>query len=77
VPLGIGRITLRGDAYLLEFSDRVALERALAGRVVELRPLRTGVARLMIPPERRRPEDALQWLEGLLMGGEPGSRIGP
>jgi hypothetical protein len=45
--------------------------------VVELRPLRTGVARLMIPPERRRPEDALQWLEGLLMGGEPGSRIGP
>ena len=65
-PLGIDRVTLRGDAYILEYSDRVALETALAGREVELRPLRTGVARLMIPPERRRPADALDWLEELL-----------
>ncbi len=65
-PLGIERITLRGDGYLLEFSDRVALERVLRDDRVELRPIRTGVARLMVPEGRRAPERSLEWLEQLL-----------
>ncbi len=76
-PLGIGRVTLRGDSYLLEFSDRVALEQAFAGSEVELRPIRTGVARLMVPEGRRQPGHALDWLEELLKDRGPAPRIAP
>jgi transcription-repair coupling factor (superfamily II helicase) len=71
-PLGIERITLRGDSYILEFSDRVALETALVDDRVELRPIRTGVARLMIPEAQRAPAKALTWFEELLK-----VRVGP
>jgi transcription-repair coupling factor (superfamily II helicase) len=66
VPMGIERITLRGDSYLLEYTDRVALAQAFAGDGVEFRPIRTGVARLMIPERCRAPAKALDWLEELL-----------
>ena len=64
--LGIRRVLFRDDTYLIGYSDRVALERALAGAKVELRPLRAGTAHLVIPPKRRTAADALDWLEELL-----------
>ena len=67
-PLGIRRIMLRGDSYLIEFNDRVALERAFAG--TELRAIRTGLARLMIPESQRKPERALVWLAELLKAAQ-------
>jgi transcription-repair coupling factor (superfamily II helicase) len=66
LELGLTRISHRGEIYLVEFKDRVALEHALAGRRVELRPIRTGLAHLVIPPARRAPQQSLEWLESLL-----------
>ncbi len=66
--LGLTRISHRGEIYLLEFKDRVALEHALAGRKVDLRPIRTGLAHLVIPTSKRAPDKALEWLEALLAG---------
>jgi len=65
--LGIRRLLYRQETYLVEFTDRVALEHALAGGGVELRPLRSGAAHLVIPPDRRVAADALAWIEALLM----------
>ena len=70
---GLTRIQWRGDSYLIEFSDRVALERATAG--TELRAIRTGQARLMLPVDARTPERALAWLRGLLKGAAEASTI--
>jgi transcription-repair coupling factor (superfamily II helicase) len=64
--LGLTRISHRGDVYVIEFADRVALEHALAGAKAELRPIRTGLAHLVIPPRFRPPEKALAWLDELL-----------
>jgi transcription-repair coupling factor (superfamily II helicase) len=68
VALGIARLAYRGETYLIEYGDRVALERAFAGAAVELRPLRAGQAHLVIPAGQRRPERALAWIQGLLQG---------
>jgi transcription-repair coupling factor (superfamily II helicase) len=65
-PLSITRIGWRNDSYLLEFSDRLALQTALANVHVDLRPLRTGVALLMLPPDVKLPEAGLRHLEQLL-----------
>lgn len=62
-PLGIRRLAWRGDAYLIEYEDRVALERLIGGRRVDLRPLKHGLALLMTPPDKRDPAKALTWLE--------------
>ena len=65
--LTIGRISYRDEVYLIEFGDRVLLEsQLLAGRKLEWRPIRTGVAHLVIPRRSRDPHAALVWLEGLL-----------
>jgi transcription-repair coupling factor (superfamily II helicase) len=64
--LGLTRISHRGDVYVLEFDDRVTLEHALAGTRVELRPVRTGLAHLVIPPRERAPDKSLAWLDALL-----------
>ena len=72
-PLGLRRLQLRGDSYLIEFTDRVALERATAGQ--ELRPIRTGQARLMVPEAERAPARALAWLAGLLKGAREPTTI--
>ena len=71
-PIGITRVLFRGDVYVLEFTDRVDLETALQGKGTELRPIRTGVAHLVIPQDRRSPDRALAWLEDHLQ--PPGMR---
>ncbi len=65
---GIRRLAFREESYLLEYTDRVGLERALSGGTIELRPLRAGLAHLVIPPERREPAAALAWIQELLQG---------
>jgi len=64
--LGIRRLLYRDDTYLVEYTDRVALERALAADEVEVRPLRAGAAHVVIPADRREPAAALAWIERLL-----------
>jgi len=64
--LGLRRVSWRGDAYLVEFDDRVALEQLAGGARAELRPLRTGLAQLMVPAHVRSPEQGLEWLERVL-----------
>jgi transcription-repair coupling factor (superfamily II helicase) len=78
MAVGIGRIAWHGDRYLLEFRDRVLLESALRGEhgaTLDLRPLRTGVAHLMVPPAEREPARALRWLERLLIASGSAPRI--
>jgi transcription-repair coupling factor (superfamily II helicase) len=78
LELGLRRVSFRGDVYVLEFEDRIALEHALAGGAAELRPIRTGVAHLVIPPRARAPQEAFAWLEELLAGARerPGAAAG-
>jgi transcription-repair coupling factor (superfamily II helicase) len=73
--LGITRLSFRENIYLLEFGDRVALESGLDLRRVELRPLRTGVAHLVIPTRHVGPERALDWFESLLKRSLETSKI--
>ncbi|MEO6711265.1 MAG: TRCF domain-containing protein, partial [Planctomycetota bacterium] len=72
--LSITRLAWRNDAYLVEYSDRAALE-PLASQPVELRNLRTGVAHLIVPKRVQDPEAALSWLEGLLRAAGVGPKI--
>ncbi len=68
---GVRRLLWRGETYLVEYADRVGLERLLAGARAELRPLRAGVAHLVVPRERQGdPAAALAWIEGLLRAAE-------
>ncbi|HED66119.1 MAG TPA: transcription-repair coupling factor [Planctomycetes bacterium] len=71
--IGLRRLAWRGDTYLIEYRDRVALETALAGKELELRPLAAGRALLVIPGGRKDPADAARWIHELLRGspGEP------
>jgi hypothetical protein len=72
VAIGIRRLAFRGETYLVEYGDRIALQRALAGASVELRPLKAGRAHLVIPAAHRTPALALAWLHALLKGrGQP------
>jgi transcription-repair coupling factor (superfamily II helicase) len=73
--VGIRRLAYRGETYLVEYRDRIALESALAPGAVELRPLRAGRAHLVIPPEQRTPEQALEWILGLLRERERVTRM--
>jgi transcription-repair coupling factor (superfamily II helicase) len=72
---GISRLSWREEFYLLEYSDRVALERGLDLKRAELRSLRTGVAHLMIPARQRTPEASLDWFEGLLKADADAPRM--
>ncbi len=74
-PLGLTRLAWRDGCYLVEFTDRVALERWLGSRKVDLRLVRTGLAHLHPPRNARTPEAALEWLEGLLKPAEAPSRM--
>ena len=67
-PIGIRRLAWRGDAYLVEYEDRVALEQWIGQRRVDLRPLKHGLALLMTPPDKRDPALALSWLESWMRG---------
>ena len=69
--LSITRLSWRQDSYVVEFTDRVALEGGLAAAVeragkLDLRPLRTGVALLMVPPTVDSAARGIDWLEDLL-----------
>lgn len=65
--LGVHRVSLRSDFYLIEYSDRLLLESWLAPHDVDLRPIRTGLANLHLPEDAREPAAALDWLDGLLV----------
>ena len=64
--LSIRRLSWREDMYLIEFTDRVALEQGLDLRQCDMRLLRSGVAHLQVPEKARTPLRALAWFEGLL-----------
>ena len=69
--LSITRLAWQKDCYLLQFADRVALEGLVAGRKVDLRTIRTGLAHLHVPANCRSAARALDWFEGLLSQGVP------
>ena len=64
--LGIRRLLYRADVYVLEYADRIALEGVLAGSDAELRPLAAGKAHLVLPPGKRTPSTAWDWVAELL-----------
>ncbi len=74
--LSVTRVAWRNDSYLLEFTDRVALEGGLAEHEVDLRPLRSGVALLMLAKGVDGAAAGLQWLESLLQIDRAGLMIG-
>ncbi len=64
--LSIKRLAYQGDVFLIEFSDRVALEGLFTNKHVDFRPIRTGVAHLCIPKKHATAEQALTWFESFL-----------
>jgi transcription-repair coupling factor (superfamily II helicase) len=66
--VGIRRLSFRGETFLLEYRDRIALERVIGHARVELRPLAAGRAHLVLPPAERKPERAAAWIRRLLQG---------
>jgi transcription-repair coupling factor (superfamily II helicase) len=75
--LRIRRLAWREDLYLVEYEDRVALEQGLDLSLAELRPLRTGVAHLVLPSRVRTPRAALAWFRSLLKAPHGARRIAP
>jgi len=66
---GITLLAWRTETYLIQYQDRVLLEGAMAASgqaIPELRPLKAGQAHLVIPPDRRTPRGALEWIWDLL-----------
>jgi len=74
---GVIGLSWKGDRYQVDYTDRVSIETWLGPTGAELRPIRHGLAHLMIPEGCEGPEAALAWLETLL-GEKPeeGSRRG-
>jgi transcription-repair coupling factor (superfamily II helicase) len=73
--VGIRRLAYRDETYLIEYGDRIALEGALAGRKVELRPMRAGLAHLVIPLTQRTPAKAHEWILTLLREPEAAPKM--
>ncbi len=73
--LSITRLSFRGDAYVLEYGDRIALEQGLDLARAELRPVRAGLAHLVVPARARQPARALDWFESLLLRERPAAKI--
>ena len=73
--LSITRLSFRGDAYVLEYGDRIALEQGLELARAELRPVRAGLAHLVVPAHVRQPARALAWFESLLLRERPAAKI--
>jgi len=63
---GVTGLSWKEDRYQLEFSDRVSIEAWIGHQEAELRPIRHGLAHLMLPEHVTGPTDALSWLESLL-----------
>ena len=74
-PFHLVRLAYRGNVYLVQYTDRVGLERLFGGGRAELRRVRSGVAHLVIPAAQRSPGAALEWLERLLQGVESADRM--
>ncbi len=66
--LGITRLAWQRDCYLIQYSDRVAIEGLASNRKVDLRPIRTGVAHLHVPKKVKSSMDALNWFEPMIVG---------
>ena len=66
---GVTALSWKEDRYQLEYTDRVSIETWLGPLGVELRPIRHGLAHLMVPLSSREPKDALAWVESLLDKG--------
>ena len=60
--VGIKQLLYRGETYVIEYRDRIALESAFGGAGLELRPLRAGLAHLVIPAGNHTARQALDWL---------------
>lgn len=73
--LRMKRLAWRKDVYLIEYEDRVLLERGLDLSLAELRPLRTGIAHLVIPARHTTARAALTWFESLLRGASEPLRM--
>ena len=78
--LTVTRLAWRSDSYLVEFTDRVALESGLRASPhagdLDLRPLRTGVALVMVPPHVESASQGITWLEDALQVPAPTSKMG-
>ena len=53
----------------------MALERAFAGDRIELRPVRSGQALIVIPPPYREPAEGVAWLRRMLQRGEKAGKM--
>ncbi|MBL8857351.1 MAG: transcription-repair coupling factor [Planctomycetes bacterium] len=73
--IGVRRLSYRDGVYVIEYRDRVALERGLDLGTVDFRPLRTGLGHLAIPEKHKTPARALSWLEALLHGPRAQTKI--
>ena len=65
---GITRLAWQKDRYLLQFSDRLSLERIFGQQKVDLRLIRTGLAHLVTPPRCKTSREALDWFEPFVLG---------
>ena len=65
----ITALSWKEDRYQVEYTDRVSIEAWLGPLNVELRPIRHGLAHLMLPVAAREPKKALNWIESLLDRG--------
>ena len=63
---GVTALFWKEDRYQLEYTDRVSIETWLGPLGVELRPIRHGLAHLMVPKGTKDPKEALSWFESLL-----------
>ena len=64
--LGVKRLLYRGEIYVIEYADRIALESALSRGTAELRPLAAGKAHLVLPRGVRTAKQAWDWINALL-----------
>ncbi len=71
---GVTGLSWKEDRYQLEYTDRVSIEAWIGPTNAELRPIRHGLAHLMVPENIEGPTSALSWLETLL--GESSSAEG-
>lgn len=65
-PFQLTQVAFRDDAYLIQYSDRVAFETLVNGLDCEVRRVKGGVANLMLPGSVRDASAAMDWLETLL-----------
>ena len=63
---GVTGLSWKEDRYQLEYRDRVSIEAWIGHSEAELRPIRHGLAHLMLPDYVSGPTEALSWLESLL-----------